>query len=344
MPFQKVEFELPDPDQVKDTDVMVKENGEVELMVEGRPSQVADDAPKEKPEPKENKPVDIEVVDDTPPKDRNRKPSAPPDDLTDDELQDYSEKVRRRLQHFSKGYHDQRRAAEQAARERAELERLTQKLFEENKALKGTVNKNQEILLEQAKRSATAELEQAKTKYKQAYESGDADSVLTAQNDLTQATLKVDRVSNFRLPTLQEPGTNVQTQSQEVVNTPQPDIRAQQWQKDNPWFGSDDEMTSFALGYHQKLVKEGADPQSDDYYEKINSRMRQIFPEQFGEEEPERVAEPRRRAPVVAPVTRSVAPKKITLTKTQVALAKRLGVPLEEYARQVAMEMRKQNG
>jgi hypothetical protein len=146
------------------------------------------------------------------------------------------------------------------------------------------------------------------------------------------------------LPTLQEPGTNVQTQSQEVVNTPQPDIRAQQWQKDNPWFGSDDEMTSFALGYHQKLVKEGADPQSDDYYEKINSRMRQIFPEQFGEEEPERVAEPRRRAPVVAPVTRSVAPKKITLTKTQVALAKRLGVPLEEYARQVAMEMRKQNG
>ena len=208
----------------------------------------------------------------------------------------------------------------------------------------GTVNKNQEILLEQAKRSATAELEQAKTKYKQAYESGDADSVLTAQNDLTQATLKVDRVSNFRLPTLQEPGTNVQTQSQEVVNTPQPDIRAQQWQKDNPWFGSDDEMTSFALGYHQKLVKEGADPQSDDYYEKINSRMRQIFPEQFGEEEPERVAEPRRRAPVVAPVTRSVAPKKITLTKTQVALAKRLGVPLEEYARQVAMEMRKQNG
>lgn len=159
MPFQKVEFELPDPDQVKDTDVMVKENGEVELLIEGRPNQLPEEkAPAKEPEAKED-PVDIEVVDDTPPKDRNRKPSAPPDDLTDDELQDYSEKVRRRLQHFSKGYHDQRRAAEQAARERAELERLTQKLFEENKALKGTVNKNQEILLEQAKRSATAELD-----------------------------------------------------------------------------------------------------------------------------------------------------------------------------------------
>lgn len=346
MAYQKVEFEFPDPDKVKETDVNVKENGDVELVVEGRPDQTQDTpekAPAKEPEAKED-PVDIEVVDDTPPKDRNRKPSAPPDELTDDELQDYSEKVRRRLQHFSKGYHDQRRAAEQAARERAELERLTQKLLDENKTLKGTVSKNQEILLEQAKRAAATELDQAKVKYKQAYEAGDADAVVAAQEELTSAKLKVDRVSSFRLPTLQEPNNEVQTQSQEVVNTPKVDPKAAQWQKDNPWFGADDEMTSFALGYHQKLVKEGVDPTSDDYYEKINSRMRQVFPDQFGEEEPERVAEPRRRASVVAPVTRSVAPKKITLTKTQVALAKRLGVPLEEYARQVAMEMRKQNG
>jgi len=346
MPFQKVEFEFPDPDKVKETDVNVKENGDVELVVEGRPDQTQatpEKAPAKEPEAKED-PVDIEIVDDTPPKDRNRKPSAPPDELTDDELQDYSEKVRRRLQHFSKGYHDQRRAAEQAARERAELERLTQKLLDENKTLKGTVSKNQEILLEQAKRAAATELDQAKVKYKQAYEAGDADAVVAAQEELTSAKLKVDRVSSFRLPTLQEPNNEVQTQSQEVVNTPKVDPKAAQWQKDNPWFGADDEMTSFALGYHQKLVKEGVDPTSDDYYEKINSRMRQVFPDQFGEEEPEGVAEPRRRASVVAPVTRSVAPKKITLTKTQVALAKRLGVPLEEYARQVAMEMRKQNG
>jgi hypothetical protein len=346
MAFQKVEFEFPDPDKVKETDVNVKENGDVELVVEGRPDSKQDTpekAPAKEPEVKDD-PVDIEVVDDTPPKDRNRKPSAPPDELTDDELQDYSEKVRRRLQHFSKGYHDQRRAAEQAARERAELERLTQKLLDENKTLKGTVSKNQEILLEQAKRAAATELDQAKVKYKQAYEAGDADAVVAAQEELTSAKLKVDRVSSFRLPTLQEPNNEVQTQSQEVVNTPKVDPKAAQWQKDNPWFGADDEMTSFALGYHQKLVKEGVDPTSDDYYEKINSRMRQVFPDQFGEEEPERVAEPRRRASVVAPVTRSVAPKKITLTKTQVALAKRLGVPLEEYARQVAMEMRKQNG
>ena len=103
------------------------------------------------------------------------------------------------------------------------------------------------------------------------------------------------------------------------------------------------------LGYtdeHQKLVKQGINPRSDEYYEKINSRMRQIFPDQFSDgddEEPEEV-KPRRKTNVVAPATRSTAPRKIVLTQTQVALAKRLGVPLEEYAKQVAMELRKQNG
>jgi hypothetical protein len=105
-------------------------------------------------------------------------------------------------------------------------------------------------------------------------------------------------------------------------------------------------MTSFALGLHQKLVKQGVNPRSDEYYEKINSRMRQVFPESFeGDDDHEEVTEePRRKATVVASATRSVAPKKITLSRTQVALAKRLGVPLEEYAKQVAMELRKQNG
>jgi hypothetical protein len=114
------------------------------------------------------------------------------------------------------------------------------------------------------------------------------------------------------------------------------------WQQANSWFGSDDEMTSFALGLHQKLVKQGVDPKSDDYYEKINSRMRQVFPEEFSFDESEQVEEkPRKKANVVAPATRSTAPKKIVLTQTQVAIAKRLGVPLELYAQKVAEEMRK---
>jgi hypothetical protein len=273
--------------------------------------------------------VEIEVVDDTPEKDRNRKASEPPEEVTDDELQDYSEKVRKRIQHFNKGYHDERRAKEAALREKEELERLARKLVEENNELKGTVNKNQEILLEQAKQVAAQELEEAKRKYKQAYESGDSDALVNAQEELVSAKSKTERVSNFRLPPLQESETPVQIQP----NAPVPaDPKAHEWQQANTWFGTDDEMTSFALGLHQKLVKQGIDPRSDDYYERINSRMREVFPDQFKQ---------RRRSNVVAPATRSTAPRKIVLTSSQVAIAKRLGVPLEAYAKQIALDMRK---
>lgn len=330
--MEKVEFDFPDPD---------KEN--FKLEVEGRESEKPEvEIEEEKPAKKaraEADDIEIEVVDDTPKKDRNRKPSDPPEDVTDEELEDYSEKVRKRLQHFSKGYHDERRAKETAFREKEEALRIAQQLVEENNKLKGTVGKNQEILLDQAKRATNAELEQAKAKYKQAYESGDSDAVLEAQDALTSAKIKADRLNNFRLP-VQEPEKVVQ--QQQITQAPSADDKAVSWQQNNSWFGSDDEMTSFALGLHQKLVKQGVDPRSDEYYEKINSRMRQVFPEEFSFDEPEQVEEkPRKKANVVAPATRSTAPKKIVLTQTQVAIAKRLGVPLELYAQKVAEEMRK---
>lgn len=288
--------------------------------------------------PQDKKPeVEIEIVDDTPPKDRGRKPSDPPDDPTDEELEGYSEKVRKRMSHLTKGYHDERRAKETAFREKEEAIRYAQQILEENKTLKGTVGKNQEVLLEQAKRATAGEVEQAKAKYKLAYESGDSDAVVAAQDDLTAAKIKADRINNFRLPTVQAPEVEVKQQQ----NAPQVDEKAVNWQQQNSWFGSDDEMTSFALGLHQKLVKQGLDPRSDEYYEKINSRMRQVFPDEFDADEEVEVEKPRQRSNVVAPATRSTAPKKIVLTPTSVALAKRLGVPLEEYAKQVALGMRK---
>ena len=331
--MEKVEFDFPDPD---------KEN--FKLEVEGRESEKPEvEIEEEKPAKKaraEADDIEIEVIDDTPKKDRNRKASDPPEDVTDEELEDYSEKVRKRLQHFSKGYHDERRAKETAFREKEEALRIAQQLVEENNKLKGTVGKNQEILLDQAKRATNAELEQAKAKYKQAYESGDSDAVLEAQDALTSAKIKADRLNNFKLPPVQEPEKVVQ--QQQITQAPSADDKAVSWQQNNSWFGSDDEMTSFALGLHQKLVKQGVDPRSDEYYEKINSRMRQVFPEEFSFDEPEQVEEkPRKKANVVAPATRSTAPKKIVLTQTQVAIAKRLGVPLELYAQKVAEEMRK---
>lgn len=341
MPMEKVAFEFPDPERDASKDVKIKEDGSAEIIVGGRRDPFAD-VPDSKAAPKDDEEFDIEVVDDTPKKDRGRKPAPPPDELTDDELETYSDKVKKRLQHFSKGFHDQRRAAEQSAREKTELEAMAARLVEENKRLKGTVGKNQEAMLDQAKKMADRELDEAKAKFKQAYDAGESDAVVAAQDAMTTAKMKVERVNNIKLPTLQQEDSDVQTQTSTPVTV---DTRAQDWQKTNAWFGQDDEMTSFALGLHQKLVKQGVNPRSDDYYEKINSRMRQVFPDQFDdvEDEPEET-KPRRKTNVVAPATRSTAPKKIVLTQTQVALAKRMGVPLEEYAKQVAMEMRKQNG
>jgi len=342
MPFQKVEYSFPDEEQ--DTSIEVEDSGEVEIDLSG--NKTADeyaDTPAEpeveaKSEPDE---LDIEVVDDTPKADRNRKPSEPPADVTDDELEGYSEKVRNRIKHFSKGYHDERRAKEAALRERQELESLAQRLVEENKTLKGDVGTTREALLDQAKRVVDSELNGAKIAYKDAYESGDADRLLEAQEHLTTAKLKADKLDNFKLPSLQEEETEVQ----DPQPTPQRvrDPKAEAWVEENSsWFHVDDEMTAYAMGLHQKLVKSGVDPRTDEYYETINARMRKVFPEEFDDvvEQPEPQESRKQSANVVAPATRSTAPNKVKLTKTQVALANRLGVPLEEYARQVALEMR----
>jgi len=343
MAFQKVEFEFPDDED--NGKLAIEESSAVEIDISGkktaddfRGTEVSDSESESEVDTDDDE-LEIEVVDDTPKADRGRKASEPPTDVTDEELEDYSDKVRKRIQHFSKGYHDERRAKEEALRERQELERITQTLMEENKKLKGNVNKNQTALLEQAKKNAAIETEGAKRAYKDAYESGDSDAVLEAQEKLTNAKIKSERLANFKLPALQETETPVQTQVEQLAPVVQVDERAADWQKANSWFGSDDEMTSLALGLHNKLVKQGVSPQSDEYYETIDSRMRQVFPDNFEDAEPKR-----KKAQVVAPATRSTAPKKVTLTRTQVHIAKRLGLTPEQYAKQVAIDMRKQNG
>jgi len=339
MPFQKVEFSFPD-DEVETSNVEVEDSNAVEIDISGKKD--ADDyadttVESEAPAREKEEELEIEVVDDTPKDDRDRTPSTPPDEVTDEELESYSKAVAQRIKYLGKGYHDERRAKESAQRERQELESLAQRLVEENKSLKGDVGSTREALLEQAKVVVNSELNGAKVAYKDAYESGDADRLVLAQEELTNAKIKSDKLDNFRLPALQEeeiPVQNNQTQA------PARDLKAEEWVAKNSWFHTDDEMTAYAIGVHQKLVKGGANPQSDEYYEAIDARMRKVFPEEF---EGQIVDEPktRRQTNVVAPATRSTAPKKVTLTQTQVALANRLGVPLEEYARQVALEMRK---
>jgi hypothetical protein len=331
MGFEKVEFEFPHETEEK---IEIEETNSVEIDLSGKKTE-EDYAKEIEPEAEVESELDIEVVDDTPKEDQGRQASEPPEDVTDEELEGYSSKVKKRINKIQKGYHDERRAKEAAERERQEAVRIAQQLTQENKALKGDVHKNREALLEQAKRTSAIEMLQAKNAYKKAYEEGDAEKVMEAQEKLTAANLKAEKVKNFKLEPLQEAEDNVTIPDNN--SAPAVDQKATSWKEQNKWFGEDDEMTSFALGFHTKLVKQGVDPTSDEYYEKVNSRMREVFPDQF-EDAPKEV---KKRANVVAPATRSTSPKKVTLTQTQVRLAKRLGLSNEQYARQLVEDMRK---
>jgi hypothetical protein len=314
--IEKTEFEFPD-----EVEVNARKGGKVV-------------------EPESDEP-EIEVVDDTPPEDRGRKPmSEPPKDVTDEELSKYDESVQKRIKHFTKGYHDERRAKEAAEREKEEALRFARSLAEENNKLKGSVNQNQTALIEQAKKVVANELETAKRQYKEAYEAGDSDALVNAQEALTSAKMKAEKVNNFRPAPLQVEKTDVQTAYQPQPAAPVDD-KLLAWQDQNQWFGSNKRMTAYALGLHEDLVGEGIPAGSEEYYRRINTDMRERFADQFGADEPADAKPQRTKSNNVAPATRSTAPRKIVLTQTQVNLAKRLGVPLELYARKVAEEMRK---
>lgn len=279
---------------------------------------------------------EVEVVDDTPEPDRDRVPmKEPPTEVTDEELEKYSEGVKKRIQHFSKGYHDERRAKEAALREREEAVRLAQALVEENKKLQGSVGQNQQALLEQAKKVAATEVDGAKQKLKEAHEAGDTEAFVEAQEELAKAINKAERIHNFR-PATPKPVANPERPVVQPAPAAPVDTKARAWQDSNPWFGSNRGMTAFALAVHQDLVDQGVDTRSDDYYDSINKSVRTRFPEAFPSD--------KRKSSVVAPASRSVAPKKITLTQSQVNIAKRLGLTNEQYARAVAEQMRNENG
>lgn len=275
-------------------------------------------------------------------KPKHSKLGEEPKPLADDEVEQYSDRVKKRIDHLYKGFKTAQSEAEKAKRDAEEAIRVAQSVIEENKKLKGSLSQGQAALLEQAKKVVSNEVEEAKRKYKEAYESGDSDRLVAAQEELTTAKIKLDRVNNFKPAPLQEEKKEVQIAQPKAEDVPT-DAKAERWASENSsWFGKDKEMTSFAFGYHAKLLDSGVDPTSDEYYEKLNSRMRKVFPEAFESEEPpepeEEKPQVQRQKPsnVVAPATRSTAPKKVVLSKDQVNLAKRLGLTPEQYAREVA--------
>lgn len=314
------------------------------------------DEKEEKAKAKAEDNLDIEIEDDTPEEDRGRKPLKEPiEDPTEDELASYDEKVQSRIKKFTRGYHDERRAKEAAERERIAAENYAKQILEENKRLQQQLANGSQAYIETSKTAAEAELNTAKSLYKKAYEEGDPDALAEAQANIARATLKLDKAQGMRPIEVEEKEWNPpaqQAQQQQPMSR-----RTKEWVDNNSdWFGKDDEMTMAAMGLDKKLqAKYGADyVGTSEYFQTIDKTMRKRFPEYFEDAqsdeddepprqkraEPADEEEPPRRASkpatVVAPASRSTPPSRVRLKASEAAIARRLGVPLEEYARQVA--------
>ena len=290
--------------------------------------------------------VEIEIEDDTPEEDRGRRASKPGfiDKVEKDELDLYSDEARSKIDAFRKFYHDERRRADAAERERQEALNVTKKLYEEVKQLKGRVNSSDEAAVTSFKTSAEHELEMAKKEYREAYDAGDSEKLVEAQDKLTSAKMKIEKASNYaeninQRKALQEQENEVKI-PQQTEAAPVRDQKASAWQERNSWFGQDDEMTSLALGLHEKLVKENgmAYATTNEYYKRIDETMRRRFPENFQDEKVDddrNTVRSNKPSTVVASASRSTSSKKIKLNTSQLSIAKKLGLTPEQYAREL---------
>jgi hypothetical protein len=290
-------------------------------------------------DPKE---LEVEVVDDTPPQDRDRAPMPKEvvQELEDDDLEEYSEKVKKRLSQMKKVWHDERREKERALREREEALNYAAALDRKAKELQKRIGHGEQLFATEMTKAATNDIAAAKERLKKAYEAGEPDQIADAQEALTDAKLRLREYEKSKT-TGQPEETSVQAATEQVPAPRQVvDPKAEAWRQRNTWFGVDRAMTGFALGLHEDLVNSGVDPRSDAYYKQVDETMRKTFPARFETEETvvtkvEEKPSPRTKPPVVASVSRSTAPTRIRLTQTQVALAKKLGLTPEAYANEL---------
>ena len=284
------------------------------------------------PDEVEDNSIEIDVVDDTPEEDRGRpERTGEPYDPSDEEIEEYSEGVQKRIKKLRFEFHEERRAKEKAERENTEAFTYAQRLLEENNQIKEALQQHQEVLQKSQSERLATEVAAQRRRYKDAYESGDAEELAAAQEDLSRAVASHERISSA------PPPQRLQAAPPPEQPAPQVDPKAQDWLKKNSWFGEDRTMTGYAYGLHEQLVtQEGIDPRTDAYYERIDNEMRTRFPEKFGEATSSS-GNGASLGNVVAPATRGTGkgPRKISLTQTQVALAKRLGITPEQYAQQV---------
>lgn len=316
--------------------------------------QFPDEAENKKPEEKieiheeASNELQIEIEDDTPPEDRNRTPSDPEKvkqlEVEVDDLDKYSKDAKDKIIRMKRVWNDERRRAEAAERQSQAAVEAAQRLLEENKRIKGMLSQGEEEYKEAVKGAAESKVKEAKRAYKEAYDAGDGEKMAEAQEAMTKAQLELDKAQKFKLPPLQEAETSVQSEYA-TSQVPRPDERVMRWQAENDWFGQNKSMTAYALGLHEELRDSGVVVGSERYYAELDRTMRARFSEYFNPEDAEEPQKEEAKSkedtsktkPMtnVAPATRSTAPKRVRLSQSQVAIAKKLGLTPEQYVREL---------
>jgi hypothetical protein len=286
---------------------------------------------------------EIEIVDDVPDDEKPRRAENEKPDLPDDDdLENYSESVQKRIKKLKFEYHEAERQKQEAARLREEAINYAKQIQAENERLRQSLQQNEGSLVEQAKARVESELSSAKAAYRAAYEAGDSEGVLEAQSKLTKLQNDMYRLQNYRPQPQAQPAPQLAPQPQKAEDV-QLTPAQKSWLAKNDWYGKDRQMTAFALGVHEELVHSGVVPDSERYYSEIDQQVRSRFADKFSDAADQEEVTPRQKkaANVVAPAARSAkTPRKIKLTSTQAAIAKRLGLTNEQYAAQLMKDAR----
>lgn len=287
----------------------------------------------------DNQEFEVEILDDRPEEDR--KPPRAEDTVSDDddaELAQYGAKVRKRIDKLTYDRNEERRQRESAERMREEAVRVAQQLAQKNQEYESLIKRGEGVLVSQIKERTALALEKARAEWREAYEQGDTDRLVSAQENLLAAQTELREADNMERSLHNRP---VQPAAQPIPEVRRPDQKAAEWASRNPWFQDPKhtDMTSMAYGVHHRLItQDGVSVNSDEYFKKIDEAMRLRFPDYF-QADAQSVSR-KQASSVVAPSSRSngARPQKIQLTATQVSLAKRLGLTAEQYARQLLKE------
>ncbi len=295
----------------------------------------------EKPQKKAEDAIEIDIVDDVPEADKGRRVAkdVEEDDEEEHEIEKYSKGVQKRFAKQTEKFHAERRRADAAVRERDELLALSKRALAENNQLKELIESGEKVMMGSEKGRLEATLAAARTAYAEAHEAGDPKGMVAAQEQIARSIAQIEKLNGHRPMVMAR--ENVEELDKKYVQTqvPQPSENASNWLEKNPWFGKPESasMTRHAMAMSRMAIESGIVADTKEYFDFVDAEMKHRFPDKFGT----RSAQPRRTSTPVAPAQRTAqgtTPRKVVLTESQVRIAKKLGLTLQQYAEQVALE------